>query len=105
MRKDAKLKRRKSGYFEQESSNPMEGVANLVDVMLVLACGLMMALITFYKVDIRETRTEIPYEKMQEIQNDGIIDKDGNVSGGFESKGTVYEDKKTGKLYLITGEE
>ena len=25
--------------------NPMEGVANLVDAMLVLACGLMLALI------------------------------------------------------------
>ena len=33
-----------------------------------------------------------------------MIDEDGNVSGGFESRGKVYEDKKTGKMYVITQE-
>ena len=35
----------KSESFESESINPMDGVANLADVMLVFACGLMLALI------------------------------------------------------------
>ena len=30
------------------------------------------------------------------------IDDEGNVSGGFESRGKVYKDKKTGKLYIVT---
>ena len=41
-------KRGKNSFFDEEEQNPMEGVANLVDAMLVLACGLMMAIISFY---------------------------------------------------------
>lgn len=84
----------------------MEGVANLVDAMLVLACGLMMALISFYKVDIKGASTvkteEIKEEQLQEIEDYDVVDEEGNISGGYESRGKVYEDKKTGKLYVVT---
>ena len=100
-----KLHRKKREYFDEEQANPMESVANLVDVMLVFSCGLMMALISFYNVDINGVRKEIPQENMWEIQNDGIIDEEGNISQGFESRGTVYEDKKTRKMYIIEPEE
>ena len=96
-------KRGKNSFFDEEEQNPMEGVANLVDAMLVLACGLMMAIISFYNVDINGTNTKAE-ELKQEVDDYGVIDEDGNVSGGFESRGKVYEDKKTGKMYVITQE-
>ena len=104
--KNSRLKRRGgSSFFEEEEQNPMEGVANLVDAMLVLACGLMMAIISFYNVDIKGTASrteELKQEQLQEVDDYGVIDDEGNVSGGFESRGKVYEDKKTGKLYVVT---
>ncbi|MGN8886112.1 DUF2149 domain-containing protein [Blautia sp. HCP28S3_G10] len=104
--KNSRLKRRGgSSFFEEEEQNPMGGVANLVDAMLVLACGLMMAIISFYNVDIKGTASrteELKQEQLQEVDDYGVIDDEGNVSGGFESRGKVYEDKKTGKLYVVT---
>ena len=92
--------------MRNRSRIPMDGVANLVDAMLVLACGLMMALVSFYKVDLKGTSTvntqELKQEQLKEVEDYGVIDQEGNISGGFESRGQVYEDKKTGKLYIIT---
>ncbi len=103
-----RLGRRNSGLFEEPEQNPMEGVANLVDAMLVLACGLMMAIISLYNIgfDGLATKTEeLKQEQLKEVKDYGVIDEDGNVSGGFESKGKVYEDKETGKMYVITQED
>lgn len=106
MRK-TRLGNRRRFYDGDREENPMDGVANLVDAMLVLACGLMMAIISFYNVDIGSSSKteEIQQQDMKEVDNYGIIDDKGQVSGGFESRGKVYEDKKTGKLYVITEEE
>ena len=38
-----------------EDINPMESVANLADVMLVFACGLLIALIAAWNVDVTRT--------------------------------------------------
>ena len=39
-----------------EEVNPMEDVANLADVMLVLAVGMMLALVVAWNVDIASSR-------------------------------------------------
>lgn len=99
------LRNRNSSLFNDEDVNPMESVANLVDAMLVLACGLMMSIIMFYNVDLAGKQKEIPVEETVEVESDGIIDSEGNISSGFESKGMVYEDKETGKMYIISSED
>ncbi len=99
------LRNKNNSLFDGENINPMESVANLVDAMLVLACGLMMSVIMFYNVDLAGKQQEVPVEETVEVKSDGIIDSEGNISSGFESKGTVYEDKKTGKMYIIAPEE
>ena len=35
-----------------EEINPLDGLANLADVMLVFACGLMLALITYWNLSL-----------------------------------------------------
>ena len=48
---------------KKESFNPMDGMANLADVMLVFACGLLIALIASWNVDINSAgQTEDRYE-------------------------------------------
>ena len=52
---------------KDEDFNPMEGMANLADVMLVFACGLILALIINWNVDmttIGQTE-EVPEEKYE----------------------------------------
>jgi len=39
----------------QEDFSPMEGVGNMADAMLVFACGLLLALIMSWNVDVSET--------------------------------------------------
>ena len=101
-----------SGKFASEAIsgeeiNPLDGVANLADVMLVFACGLMLALITFWNVDVAgvmsDSETELPphelAETMDEVQNAESEEVD---SEGLEEYGTVWRDQETGKLYIVT---
>ena len=105
-------RRRGSGRFSgrtaatEESINPMEGVANLVDVMLVFACGLMLALITYWNLDvagIADSASEI--QQGQEITDvDGLSGENGDPmeDSSLEEYGKVYRDPVTGSLYLVT---
>lgn len=80
----------------------MSGLANLSDVMLVFACGLMAAVILNWNVDLSKTRVEIlQREQMQELDNAEEMEQDIQSSSSFEQKGTVYEDPETGKLYVV----
>ena len=77
-----------------EEVDAMSGLANLSDVMLVFACGLMAA--------VSKPRVEIlQREQMQELDNAEEMEQDIQSSSSFEQKGTVYEDPETGKLYVV----
>ena len=92
-------------FQEDSGGGLLEGVANLADVMLVLACGLMLALVINWNVDISPGKPEDP-PRADEIQtelefssNEGeSLDADAE----YEDLGRVYRDPATGKLYLIT---
>lgn len=93
---------RGSNLREDGDVQPMQYVANLTDVMLVLACGLMAAVITFWQVDLTRIQTAIEQDKLDKIDAADVIESSGNVStGGLTNKGVVYEDPKTGDLYII----
>ena len=103
-----KLRRRKgllSSKTAAEEVNPMEGVANLADVMLVFACGLMLALITYWNVDVAAAAENV--QNRQELTESvtDLDDKDGEAvdSDALQEYGTVYIDKETGALYIISG--
>lgn len=89
--------------FDGESEEPLGPLANLVDIMLVFACGLIAALFASseqLQTHLQE-RTQI-VEQGRELPDlpDGI----GEAGQGFEPMGRVFRDPKTGKLILI-GEE
>ena len=85
--------------------DPMSGMANLADVMLVFACGLMLALVTAYNVDLTPDLTEVVQsEDMTEIQDD-IEEQEASMSlsgSGYEELGVVYRDPATGKMYMLS---
>jgi hypothetical protein len=94
------------GREQKKDINPMDGVANLADLMLVLACGLMLALIMNWNVDLdRGSETLVGLDQGAEMQElKGLADSSGSMSdsAGYEEMGKVYKDPNTGKLYMVT---
>lgn len=90
---------RKAGKRAQGAS-PMDGVANMADIMLVFACGLMLALILRWDVQLK-TVDVVSKDQLIEVSDvDELIKNDG-IPSTYQSKGVVYEDTKTNKLYII----
>ena len=93
-------------YREQEDADPRVGLVNLADVMLVFACGLMLALVTYWNLDVSSMTEVIEASEMSDIEN--IVDQSNGAGSGFTELGMVYQDPMTGKMYMLTedlGEE
>jgi hypothetical protein len=90
-----------------ETVNPMEGVANLADVMLVFACGLMLALIINWNVDVGATaNTQLTQgEEVTEMGELTGAEGEGDDPTQYERLGEVYRDPATGQLYMVTTED
>lgn len=85
--------------------DPMGALSNLADVMLVLACGLMAALVMYWKVDLSNSRGIVTEEDLEKIEASEIVPKEGQlILEGYQTK-IVYEDPETGDLYVIDNEE
>lgn len=82
----------------EEEVDPMNGLTNLVDVMLVFCCGLLVALVMSWNLqDILFQKIDV--EKGRELQETPIIEQKGG--SGYSEMGKVYQDPETGKLILI----
>lgn len=92
-------------YSKHDSDqNPMDGLANLADLMLVLACGLIMSLVMHWDVDLGRGETLVGLEQGSEIQElEGLEEDAGGLKNeaGYEEMGIVYKDPQTGKLYMV----
>ena len=99
----------KFNTHENDEVNAMDGIVNLVDVMLVLVVGFMLALIINWNLDVgaiahlssenQEAESALAFEGeyMEEIDSDGEeID-----SREMEKLGSVYFDESTGRYYII----
>lgn len=86
---------------KKEEINPMDGMANLADVMLVFACGLIIALIAAWNVDVGTAQGNVPRPVDSVNQQSDAEKVDPST---FEKQGTVYVDPSTGKMYIVDGE-
>ena len=94
-----------SGHFSQQEDEPLGPLANLVDIILVFACGLIAALVAI-SPNLQEhfnTETSQKIAQGKELSNiPSNLKKQIETGKGFESLGQVYKDPKTGKLILIS---
>ncbi len=118
-------RRRRTERFSGESVDPMHYLSNLSDAMLVLAVGMMLALIVHWNVDISTGgRSDNVNGSSVAAEGEGgqsIIDRDnaitftpeqleqmdateGENDEGMEKLGEVYYDAATGKYYIIESE-
>ncbi len=88
-----------------EDYDPMSGLANLVDVILVFACGLMIAIVTFWNVDLSKVQDIIDESELKEVTDVEQAIEDGDISETLQNQGTAYKDPETGKIYIIMPEE
>ena len=83
--------------FDTADEDPLTAMSNLVDIMLVFACGLIAALVTQPTPSQKNGGEEIV--EGREVPNlpPGV----GEVGSGYESIGRVYRDPESGKMILI----
>ncbi|MGI6033272.1 MAG: DUF2149 domain-containing protein [Coriobacteriales bacterium] len=98
------------GSNEESSDDfsPTEGLSNLADCMLVLACGLMVALVVNFNLDVGPTYAEVKdTENMVTVDQDvervfnGETDSTSESESTYEEMGTLFRDTKTGKMYYL----
>ena len=82
-----------------EDVNPNEYMVNIADCMLALLLGMIVALISYYNVDLTQSPTssdEIVGIKVNMDEN-----QDGVIDDGYERRGEVYYDESSGEYYFI----
>ena len=108
---DHKSKKRpwESKQFEEQDTDPLVGFANIMDVMLVFALGLMVALLSqshalqqTFNIDVTQN-SNLEINKGKELlQVPDAIKRSLESNGhGMKSLGQVYKDPETGKLILV----
>lgn len=86
----------------KDDADPMASVANIADIMLVFACGLMMALVTVWNIDFT-LLSELQDKQLEAIDTPEDMPEDMSDAGNaYVEKGMVYQDPKTGKYYMVT---
>ncbi|MEM8500350.1 MAG: DUF2149 domain-containing protein [Pseudomonadota bacterium] len=95
--------------FGHQDEEPLGPLANLLDLMLVFACGLIAALISLSKNVDAHFDAKIQQDKPPQFER--VVEKgrelprlpsQGQSGGnGYEAVGQVYRDPETGKLILI----
>ena len=97
----------KAGTFRSnrvpEEVDPMSSMGNIGDVMLVFACGLMVALVLAWNVDLAEFTQIEPTQELNSSDIQKVTEQLYGEGNSFVERGTVYQDPTTGKLYLVEG--
>ena len=92
----------------EQAVNPMDGLGNLADAMLVLAVGIMLALILNWKVDITAVgRVEEPEDAPVAIDGSDINDAEKQEIDEeiLRRVGELFYDEESGMYYAILGEQ
>lgn len=101
------LKKMNRSFMMSDDPNPMDGVSNMSDAMLVLAVGIMLALVINWKIDIGQysSREVINNKEMEEIdiENPNVTNEVSleDFDSEYVETGKVYKDIKTGKTYIV----
>ena len=99
-------KRRRGRTDSYEEVDPMNFVSNMSDVMLILAVGIMVALILHWQVPVGQ-KTETQEQQQQEEGQDMVTFSDNDLDNQQEMPeaaqevGNVYYDEETGTYYIL----
>jgi len=98
--------RNRSRLRDREDVNPLDGAINIVDAMLVFACGLLLALVINWDVDLSMRGERVNLGVGQEIEEPDVrtdlLESQQGEGDLYQKMGTVYKDPLTGKLFMLT---
>jgi hypothetical protein len=99
--------------FRQPAEDPLGGVANLADLMLVFATGLLVALVLAWDL-ARALDPSLPAQlrlldalrsarEVESLQRAGADAESAlpEGAGRYRSVGAVYQDTATGKMFVV----
>ncbi|WP_290650924.1 DUF2149 domain-containing protein [Aquisalimonas sp.] len=89
--------------FDAGDEEPMGPLANLADIMLVFAVGLMVALAASGGGREEFSQGGIDVETGEELPD--VPAEAGEAGSGYEAVGQVYRDPQTGRMVLIGGDD
>jgi hypothetical protein len=90
-----------SAFDSEPDTDPRVGLVNLADVMLVFACGLMLALVAYWNLDVSNMHEVIQTDRVAEVQDITELEESLGDGSGFIELGKVYQDPMTGKFYML----
>ena len=90
----------RSSRFPAQDDEPLGPLANLVDIMLVFACGLIAALFAL-SPDLAKNLSQKSVTISEGRELPELPEGYGKGGAGLTPLGQVYRDPKTGKLILI----
>lgn len=104
----------RSSQFDSQEQEPLGPLANLIDIMLVFACGLIAALVAVspdleqhFRINTVDNKTMIqPVDSVgKELASPPeTLQNKLQSEEGYQAMGQVYRDPETGKLILISNE-
>lgn len=90
--------RSRSGY---EDVNPLNYVSNLSDVMLILAVGIMLALILHWDVPVGQAQQDADLQEQSTVTfSENDLDDQGEMPEDAVPVGNIYYDEETGTYYI-----
>ena len=104
-RRSERRARRRAFNGQSEDVNPMDFLSNLSDAMLVLAVGIMVALVLHWNVDLEAKQQEQQQQEQQQeqvvsFQDDQMEDQDKVPETATEA-GQVYYDAASDTYYIV----
>ncbi len=105
------LKRRRSKFAERDEADPMSGVVNMVDLMLVLAVGFMVfaimamgaqSVISQHSTPSQQSQSQSSVDVSQGQQLSESPQSASSSGSGYTEMGKVYKDPQSGKMVMVT---
>ena len=97
--------RRNRAFRRAGNVNPMDYISNLADAMLVLALGIMAALVLHWKVDLQAVQEDSTYAAPTTVELDADDIRDQELlPNEAQSVGQVYYDKENNTYYITYDE-
>ncbi|KJS05913.1 MAG: hypothetical protein VR73_11245 [Gammaproteobacteria bacterium BRH_c0] len=87
--------------FDESEDEPLGALTNLLDIMLVFACGLIAALAMRSDILLDMQHQDGGQEVIQGTEIPDMPKGLGEAGSGYQSVGTVYRDPASGKLILV----
>lgn len=97
--------RKKRRISDSMDDDPMAGLTNLSDAMLVLALGFLIFAIMALSAnpDLISDSSNTKDVSTADTFNKTYSDAGGIEDGGYNEVGKVYEDTNTGELVMVSG--